>query len=377
MNPNSLVKYAKNAYLKIFYGFFCFFPINDKRIVFSSFYGKQFSGDPKAIYMLIKRINLNMECVWVLNERKNKEFKTVNRYGLKHLYYLATCKYRIDNCQEKSILRSRDGCINVQTWHGTPIKKIAQDIEQVGFNAIKKEWQKDADSWDYLITSSELTTDLLSNAFNVSRDICLEYGNPRNDVFYNYSDVDVNRIRTNVGINERKKVILYAPTFRDGKDTFNIEIDFNYLSKMLGEEYVFLVRMHSNVKQFKSESVSGSFVVNVTDYDDVQDLLLISDCLITDYSSLFFDYAILKRKMIFFAYDVEKYEMDSRSLYYKYKNFVPGNVVANQEELVEEILSERFDIDAIENFNDRYNSRSGHASSFILKKIGLINEINI
>ncbi|MGI2215215.1 CDP-glycerol glycerophosphotransferase family protein [Shewanella oncorhynchi] len=374
MYLNLLVKHAKDSYLKVFYSVFSLFPIREKRIVFSSFYGKQFSGDPKAIYLLIEEMNLGTECIWVLNNRENRNFKTVNRYSLKHLYYLATCQYRIDNCQEKSILRSRSGCVNVQTWHGTPVKKIAQDIEQVGFSSIKKEWQKDALSWNYFITSSKSTTDLLSNAFNISRDICLEYGNPRNDILHAYSEDHVNNIKKKIGLNKDKKVILYAPTFRDGNDTFNIELDFNLLSKMLNDDYVFLVRMHSNIRQFKSVDVDGSFVVNVTDYDDVQDLLLISDCLVTDYSSLFFDFALLKRKMIFYAYDIEKYEMDSRGLYYNYRCFVPGNVVLNQHELIDEILSENVNEDIIDDFNNKYNSRSGDATFSVLKEIGLIRD---
>lgn len=372
-------RFIKWIYLGQLFNLLKLFGVNPKRIIFSSFYGRQYSGDPKILYEVLHRIkNDDYEYIWVLNSTDNTNLlsntKTVSRYSLKHLFYLATSKYRIDNCQESKYLKPRKDTIYLQTWHGTPLKKIAQDIEDSSFDEVKKDWEKDSSYWTYLLSSSTQVSKLLSKAFLIDEEKIITLGYPRNDMLMNVSEEIKNKIFKKVGISTNKKVILYAPTFRDDeKDYFSIKLNLHNFISSLSDEYILLIRMHTNIKNKSVENFDKKNIYDVSLYDDIQELYAISDILVTDYSSVFFDYSLLQKPIIFYAYDLDKYKNVLRGFYFDYES-LPGVIVKSEVELYTCIKNiENYNYDKLIDFNHKFNEFQSDKSTFqILEKVGLI-----
>lgn len=172
----------------------------------------------------------------------------------------------------------------------------------------------------------------------------LETGYPRNDILHAPDrDKLAFEIRCKLGIPSDKKTILYAPTWRDdeyygkGQYKFELQMDLDYMKEKLGDEYVLLLRTHYFIADALDVSALGGFALNLSKYDDISELYLISDILITDYSSVFFDYANLKRPMLFFTYDLEKYRDVLRGFYIDIEKEVPGPLLFTTEEVVEAV----------------------------------------
>src|SRR5699024_4221444 len=150
----------------------------------------------------------------------------------------------------------------------------------------------------------------------------LEYGYPRNDILYNWnSKLKVEELKKRLNLPTDKKVILYAPTWRDdefysvGKYKFSLKLDLENMERALDEEYIIILRMHYLIASNLDISDYPSFVFDFSNYSDISELYLVSDILITDYSSVFFDYANLKRPILFYTYDLEKYRNQLRGFY--------------------------------------------------------------
>ena len=186
----------------------------------------------------------------------------------------------------------------------------------------------------------------------------LETGYPRNDILHAKSkDQMADRLRHKLGIPKDKKTVLYAPTWRDdeyygkGKYKFSLELDLKLLRERLSNDYVLLLRTHYFIADNVDVTGVEDFVYNVSKYDDIAELYLISDILITDYSSVFFDYTNLKRPMIFFMYDLEKYRDILRGFYIDVEKELPGPIVFTSEEVVKAIEN----IDSIKKeYEDKY-----------------------
>ena len=167
-----------------------------------------------------------------------------------------------------------------------------------------------------------------------------------------------------------KKIILYAPTFREDEkynDVFNY-LDLNEFNNQLGEDYVLALRLHPKVKRFYSEEISSdSFYIDVSDFKNEQELLLISDMLITDYSSIMIEYAVLNKPIIFFAYDLDSYLKHERGFYYDFKTTVPGKIVYSSNELINIIKDDNFDNSKVSNFlSTQFDEIDGKSSERIV-----------
>nr|WP_259549351.1 CDP-glycerol glycerophosphotransferase family protein [Heyndrickxia oleronia] len=176
---------------------------------------------------------------------------------------------------------------------------------------------------------------------------------------------------------KNKKVILYAPTFRDGNvKHFETILDINYLYHSLGEEYVILIKLHPTVQEkldFDYDLYKG-FIYDFSYYKDVNDILLITDYLITDYSSIPYEFSLLGKPMIFYPFDLEQYEIE-RGLWGKYEDLVPGPVVFNTEEMVNVIKENKFDLNKVKEFSNIWNKYSeGYSSKnlvdYLCRKLG-------
>lgn len=201
----------------------------------------------------------------------------------------------------------------------------------------------------------------------------LPLGVPRTDYFYEKETVDTLRSRFHKDFPELigKKVLLYAPTFR-GKshyqDAFELPFDVEYMGKHLQEEYALLIHLHPYMKaDLKLETQNFARLILAT--YTIQELLALTDILITDYSTVFFDYSLLERPMIFYPYDLEAYKRE-RDFYYDYETLVPGPMVTNTASLVDRIKDESFSVDKVKQFKDRFfDYQDGKATERIVADI--------
>jgi CDP-glycerol glycerophosphotransferase len=360
-------------------------PTIPKKLLFESFYGKYYSDSPKYIYeYLYKNHKDEFEFVWVLNKKGIKipgNPKTVKRFSMDYYRHLAQSEYVIFNTRHPKRIVKKEDQVYVCTWHGTPLKRLGFDQGNLYLDnpRSKHAYRKDSSEWDYMISPNPYTTDILRSAFAYEGEI-IESGYPRNDILYNASSEDIEKIRESLKLPDDKKIILYAPTWRDDDyyDTasvkFNLHLDLNRLKEEFQDEYIVLLRLHYFIADNIDLSGCEDFAFNVSDYEDIAELYLISDLLITDYSSVFFDFANLRRPILFYTYDLEKYENVLRGFYIDINTEVPGPLLKNNDEVVEAISN----IDSIEKeykerydeFYDRFcNIEDGNASQRIYNRL--------
>lgn len=339
-------------------------PMNKNLIVFESGIGKQYADSPRYIYEEILKRDLPYEKVWIYNKKHeflDSKTKVVKRLSPAYYYYLAKAGFWVNNQNFPTYIKKREQTTYIQTWHGTPLKKMLFDIDQVQGRSkdyVERVYSA-TQTWDYLISPSPYATSAFRSAFKYKGNI-LEIGYPRNDIFYSESKNDIAlRTRRKLGIPKDKKVILYAPTFRDNqvssknKFTFDIKLDLEKMKEELGDEYVILLRMHvviSNKIVLPNEL--KNFVYNVSNYPDIQELYLISNILITDYSSVMFDFANTGKPILFFTFDLDVYRDKTRGFYMDFEEEAPGPLLMTSNE----VLSSINDINNIKRkYRDRYN----------------------
>ncbi|HHX11851.1 MAG TPA: CDP-glycerol:glycerophosphate glycerophosphotransferase [Clostridiales bacterium] len=383
-----LKKAKKNKRVFAYYlynKFFTRMPVKDNYVIFESFFGKSYSDSPKYIYeYLSKNYHDKYKFIWVLNKKTKLPYKSiqVKRFSIRYCYYMAVSKYNVFNVRQPEWYRKRKGNVFLQTWHGTPLKKLVFDQEEVmGASPLyKAQFYKQSRVWDYLVSANHFSSDVFRSAFLFDKEM-LEYGYPRNDILNSENrDEIAAQIRKKLNIPEGKKTILYAPTWRDdeyygrGEYKFTLNLDLPRLKKEFADEYVVLLRTHYFIADSLDVSEVQDFAINVSKYDDISELYLVSDLLITDYSSVFFDYANLKRPILFYTYDIEKYRDMIRGFYLDIDTELPGPLLYTNDEVVEAIKNiDRFSAD----YNDRYEEfferfcslEDGHASEKVAKRV--------
>ncbi len=370
--------------------------VNSKRIVFDSFMGRQYSDSPKAIYeyMLSQREYKDYEFVWVAKKGEKKYFPKNSRTKIveynsnmyKKVY--AGAKYWVSNSRLPEYLSKKRGQIYIQTWHGTPLKKLGFDIEVKGGNAmntvkdIRHKYASDSKRYDYLISPSDFCTKHFASIFHLEKraEIIKTLGSPRCDKIGKAGEEEIREIKKALKLPKNKKVILYAPTWRDDQHKsgvgyiFENELDFEKMQEKFGDKIVILFRAHYFVANAFDFEKYKDFVFDMSDYPDINDLYNISDVLITDYSSAMFDFAILERPMFFYMYDLEKYKNKLRDFYFSLFN-LPGPISTNMDELVRDVgkYLDRGDnaehLEKYEKFNKKFNKLSdGRATERVVKE---------
>jgi CDP-glycerol glycerophosphotransferase len=361
-------------------------PLQENWILFESFFGKNYSDSPKYVYeYLAKNYPGKYKFIWVIDKKNTKipyKHTKIKRYGILYSYYLARCKYFVFNGRQPEWVKKRDGNIFLQTWHGTPLKKLVFDIDDISSATPKYKQQvfKQSRAWDYLIAPNAFSSETFRRCFMFDNKM-LETGYPRNDILHDPNRDEIAKsIRKQLGIPKDKKAILYAPTWRDdefyakGQYKFELHLNLEMMRQQLGDEYVLLLRTHYFIADALDVSALKGFAFNLSRYDDISELYLISDILITDYSSVFFDYANLKRPMLFFTYDLEKYRDVLRGFYFDIEKEVPGPLLYTTEEVVDAVKN-------IDTINDEYSQRyqefyqriceweDGHAAEKVVKSV--------
>lgn len=354
------------------------FRIDNKKIVFDNFNGKGFGCNPK--YIALELIKKNIECkmIWLVNDMNTdmpKEIKKIKYGSLKAYYELATAKIWVDNVKNYKGIKKKKKQFYIQTWHASYSPKYLENDAKNKLNSqYLKESKKDSKETDLFLSNSNIQSVEYRNAFWCTCDI-LESGYPRNDIFFS-EDIDMlkDRIRYKLNINKNQKIILYAPTFRDNNSINGYGLDCERLlknKKFLNDDVLILIRMHPNMKEYRGLfNFENTKIKDVTNYPDIQELLLISDILITDYSTTMFDFSLMNKEVIIFAEDIDEYKKmrGLKDIYFK----LPFTICKNNDELEKNI--EKFDNsiyqEKIKNFKDKYKAYDkGNASKIVTEKI--------
>ena len=352
-----------------------------KTILFCSFGGRNFNDSPKAVYdEICKREEFDdWRLVWAFVEpdkfaipRGDKiKIDTVSFFKL-----LVTSKVWVSNSgMDRGIDLITDKIIRVETWHGTPLKKTGGEENQNSLGSKPNKYKGPIDRSAIRCAQSVYDRDIYIRVFHASKDSFLLADLPRNDELLTYTEEKLSKIRENLGITSNKKVLLYTPTYReylineDSQNYINIPIGLEKWERMLSKEYVLLIRAHYAVSAALGIR-DNDFVKDVSSYPSLNDLYAISDMMISDYSSTYFDYAILDRPMLCFAYDKEEYE-EKRGLYLDIEKDLPCKVCKHEDEVIAEILKMDVSaaIDATKLFHKKYAPYAGHASKVVVDAI--------
>ncbi|MFI3171839.1 MAG: CDP-glycerol glycerophosphotransferase family protein [Eubacteriales bacterium] len=362
---------------------------DEKTILFISFHGRGYSDNPRALheYMLESESFQEYKFIWAINGYKKKKIviprtKVIGYGGPKYLYYLAKSKYWVCNCKLPGYVVKNKNQVYLQTWHGTPLKRLGFDIlagedttfyrSEMSFEEMTKTYAQDVAKYNYMIAPNRFCTEVFQSAFQIEKARLIETGYPRNDCLSNWLPEDVDKLKAQYGIPLGKKVILYAPTWRDNSYTkkgytFELEVDFAKWKEVLGDEYVVIFKPHYLIiNKFKMKDYEG-FVYGIDANADISNLYIISDILVTDYSSVFFDYAILKRPIYFYMYDLEFYQEELRGFYIDINEDLPGNIFEEENQMLESIKEEHYDYEFLATFNERFNNcEDGKASKRVV-----------
>ena len=316
-------------------------PVDPHLAVFSAYWDRGVACNPAAIAAKLTELAPCIRQVWVVSRRNAALLPPGTDHivpGTRRCWdVMARAKYLVNNVNFPNAVVKRPDAIHLQTHHGTPLKRMG--LDQLEFPATSKGLDFDAllariDKWDYSLSANRHSTRMWERAYP-SHYTPLDYGYPRNDVFYSASAEDIRAIRDRLGIAPGRRAILYAPTHRDYEAGWTPRLDLASLADRLGEDTVLLVRGHyfygGAASPLRGLRRSGR-VIDVSSYEPVEELSLAADALVTDYSSIMFDYANLNRPIVIYADDWDTYAK-TRGVYFDLMTEAPGQVAHTQEEL--------------------------------------------
>lgn len=345
-----LRKIMKKGILAV-YKILRFMPLQKRTICFMSNLGRSYGGNPKSIYEEMVREGLDQEfrCIFILEDTNTPLPGRVWKVRLsrfRYYYFLAVAGIWVSDTRFPNYIKKRKGVTYLQTWHGTPLKKLALDMTSLSMageetlEQYHEEFRKNTATWDYLISQNPFSSETFQRAFDFHGEI-LEYGYPRNDVLFKKNNsYDIDQIKKKLNLPRDKKIILYAPTWRDNEYhdkanyKFSAPLDYDYIYEQLNKDYVILLKYHYMVREkLQVEQYRGFYRV-VEQEVDISELYLVSDMLITDYSSVMFDYSLLYRPILFYVYDLKEYEEELRGFYFDFVEEAPGPLFTSSRELV-------------------------------------------
>ncbi|MFH8895808.1 CDP-glycerol glycerophosphotransferase family protein [Streptomyces coeruleorubidus] len=323
-------------------------PVNPHLAVFSAYWNRGVACNPAAIAAKLAELAPQIHPVWVVTE----ENAALLPPGTDHVvpgtrrYWevLATAKYLVNNVNFPNAVVKRPDAIHLQTHHGTPLKRMG--IDQMAYPAAAQGLDFQAlleriDKWDYSVSANSHTTRMWERAYP-SHYVSLDHGYPRNDVYYTAGAEDIRSVRDRLGIAPGRRAVLYAPTHRDYEAGWTPRLDLAALADRLGDDTVLLVRGHYFYGGAASPLTNlrrTGRIIDVSSYDPVEELCLAADALVTDYSSIMFDYANLDRPIVIHADDWETYRT-TRGVYFDLMAEAPGPVARSQQELTEILTTE-------------------------------------
>jgi CDP-glycerol glycerophosphotransferase len=321
-------------------------PLSDE-VFFEAWKGRQYSDNPRAIHEELVRRGDPRRMVWAVEDNgveTPEGVETVLTGSRAYYRALGRARWVVSNDSMPKHYAKREGSLYGQTWHGTPLKRIGFDIEnlQMANKDYLKQFAKEVGKWDALVSPNAYSTEIFRRAFRYDGPV-LETGYPRNDVFHRPAEraERTAAVRERLGIEPGKRVILYAPTWRDnqydksGRYQFAMKLDLERMYRRFRDDSVLLIRGHQLVAGSVDTSMFGGFARNVSHYPDISDLYLAADVLLTDYSSVMFDFVNTGRPMLFFTHDLEAYRDDLRGFYFDFEAEAPGPLLTHTTEVVD------------------------------------------
>lgn len=373
------MKWVFKYYVIIFYGYilkivFSFFPLKKNFILFTSFDGEKIACNPLYIYKYLGTISHNFSCYWVVTEKVDSisvvTKNTVFRGSLKYYYLMHTAKFIITNDRIAPFFTFRKKQVIINTWHGGgAFKRTFGHPEGLFKWYIEKTNRRDAKRTSYFISSSAMWTEVIARkSFGFVGEV-LPYGYPRNDVLLENNVDLIKKVKNDLSIDENFFIVLYAPTYRPYKEKEFEHLDIDRIKATLeslkGRKCVFLYRGHHLMK----EEGKGDFI-NVSHYPDMQELLLISDMLISDYSSCMWDFSLTYRPCFIYAPDFNKYfkEPGFESDYHEWPFIIANNNDVLNRDIVD--FDEKVYFEKVKKYHSNYGSyEKGDAAMKIYKKL--------
>jgi CDP-glycerol glycerophosphotransferase len=322
-------------------------PLERDLVVYAAYWYTAYSCNPRAIYEKARQLAPWLRGVWVVNPDKVAVVPT----GVEHVvagtreYYrvMARATYLVNNVNFPNDIVKRRGQVHLQTHHGTPLKTMGLDLVRAPYGRKRMNFHrlmKRVARWDFSISQNAFTTEQWERVYPGTYE-SLETGYPRNDVLATATPDDVARVRAELGIEPGKTAVLYTPTHREYHQGFVAQLDPEQLAKALGPDAVLLMRTHYFYRDGQGGAgPAPAGVVDVADHPRIEDLYLAADALVTDYSSVMFDYAVLDRPIVIYAPDWDEYRT-LRGAYFDVVAEPPGPVVTTEADLAEVLATRR------------------------------------
>lgn len=379
MNIKKSIKLVISNTIRVFYSLiYKLIPVDDKMVIFISFHGRGYSDNPRAIYEAMKKDSKfdGYRFIWFIKNHKNKNIvidgaEIKEYFSIPYFYYMSKAKYWVINCKMPEYMKKKNSQVYLQTWHGTPLKRLGHDI-QVSENAtfyrsgmsykeMCKSYDVDVERYNYMISPNKFCTEVFQSSFGINRERLIETGYPRNDFITNATKEEVIELKKKFNLPLDKKVLLYAPTWRDNSYvasgyTFELQANFKKWKEVLGDEYVVVFKPHYLIiNKYENDSELEGFLYSIPASAEINELYVLSDCLVTDYSSVFFDYAVLNRPMYFYMYDLDDYRDELRGFYLDIYTELPGTIYESEENMLKDIHENVYDYTRLNVFNERFS----------------------
>ena len=348
-----------------------FLPIDPKLIVFTA-HTRRYNDSPRAIYeyMISNPKYSDYKFVWAVDDPVNtvipgpaimvkadtaEYFKTT----LKAKYWITCVNI------ERGMIYKKKNCKYLNTWHGVALKRI-DNVDARG--------NDDFSYVDYMCYESEYQKNVLKKSFNAQDEHLIPTGLPRNDALYYTTDEEIKALKEKLGLPLDKKIILYAPTWRDSNDggqsySLRPPMNMEYWQQQLESEYVMLFRMHAYTNKVMGLTYND-FMRDVSEYPSINDLMKVSDFLISDYSACIVDYSILERPIICFAYDYEEYSR-TRGVNLDFEKEMPSGVKRTEQEVIDHIKNMDYltECEHTKNFKNKYTYIGGKATQICVETL--------
>jgi CDP-glycerol glycerophosphotransferase len=352
------------------------------RFVYNSFAGR-YSDSPVAIHRaLLAAGDAEHDHVWLADPAHLASFppevRTVVLDSPEGVAALESADVVVANTHTEVEWQKGPGTTYLQTWHGTPLKRIHWDVLWAPEGRLER-LQRDVDRWDLLVSPNRVSTPLLRQAFRFDGEV-LETGYPRNDVLLSPDREAIRaRVRRELGIPDGKRAILYAPTWRDdfvfGEPGAALELDLDVrrVAAELGDDHQLLLRLHYMLTG-RLAAIEHPAVRDVSLHPDVSELYLAADVLVTDYSSVMFDFAVTGKPQLFFTYDLDSYRDSLRGFYFDFAPVAPGPLLETTDELIAALR----DLDGVQarsaeryaSFRERFcHLEDGHATERVVGRV--------
>ncbi|MER7443617.1 bifunctional glycosyltransferase/CDP-glycerol:glycerophosphate glycerophosphotransferase [Micromonospora avicenniae] len=358
-------------------------PIDPTLAVYAAYWYRGFACNPAAIYEAARRLVPGVRGVWIVRRDRVATLPPGVEYVVAGTpaYYrtLARARWLVNNVNFPDFVRKRPGSVHLQTHHGTPVKVMGLDQQRYPIGAGRMDFAgllRRVDRWDYSVTSNSFSTQMWDRAYP-ARYTTLEVGYPRNDRLVTATPEDVRRLRAELGIGLAEQVVLYAPTHREHLPNYRPPFDPDHFVEALGPSGRLLMRSHYFHDRYRRprRAVDRQQVTDVSAYQRVEDLYLVADVLITDYSSAMFDYAVLNRPIVIYAPDWEAYRL-ARGVYFDITAEPPGAVAMTFDELLDLFRAGAVSSDAATRARQRFRARfctldDGHAAERVVRQVFL------